>query len=184
MLCHPLGLFSLMINKNSIYVIQKLLEVLPPSSIEPLVSHILSNFVKLSLDCYGCRVVQTLLNSCALKKNRVYEMFTNANTALVLSTDRYGTYVAQACLSHMIGDLSALCTLVTSLLGHMSVIGKTQSGSYFLQRLADILITHYKDSDVTGVFVEEVLTNMSQLIAVECGSRYILFRSQQYVLIC
>ena len=47
MLSHPFGLFSFMINKNSSYVIQKLLEVLPPSSIEPLVSVILANFVKL-----------------------------------------------------------------------------------------------------------------------------------------
>ena len=99
------------------------------------------------------------------------EVFANANTALVLATDSYGTYVAQACLPHMIDQLSALCTLVNSLLGQVSVIGMTQSGSYFLQRLAGILAAHHKDSDITAVLVEEVMTNMSQLIAVECGSR-------------
>ena len=99
------------------------------------------------------------------------DVLANVNVGLVLATDRYGTYVAQACLPHMIDQLSALCTLVTSLLGQVSVIGMTQSGSYFLQRLAGILAAHHKDSDITAVLVEEVLANMSQLITVECGSR-------------
>ena len=171
LLKHPQGLFSLMINKNSSGVIQKLIEIFPSSCVIPLKSVILANFVKLSLDCYGCHVVQSFLNHCQIDKREVGSVLTKANTALVLATDVYGTFVAQACLPHMADNLESLCTLTISIHGHISVMGKTQSRSFFLQRLATILSTHYINSDVAFVLLEEILINLPQLIEVEWGSR-------------
>merc|ERR1719420_1410612 len=96
-----------------------------------------------------------------------------SKTLLTLVTDRHGTYVAQACLAHITPSPDTLMSLVNALLGHTAMLGKHQSGTFFLQRLVGILCTHYPGSATTCLLQEDILANIAQLIITEPGSRLI-----------
>ena len=94
-------------------------------------------------------------------------------TLLTLATDRNGTYVAQACLSHLTPHTTDLLSLVNAVLGNSVKLGQHQCGTFFLQRLVGILCTHYPGSAVTCLLLEDILANMAQVVTTEPGSRYV-----------
>ena len=90
------GAMSLMTGSKSSYVIQKLISVLPSSELGELTQVILDNFVALSLDKVGCRVVQFLLEfSSSDQQTLITRCLAEARTLVKLATSPHGTYVAQ-----------------------------------------------------------------------------------------
>merc|ERR1711942_85631 len=169
------GLLSLMTSLKSSYVIQKLITVLPPENLKPVLNIVLANFTHLSIDSAGCRVVQSLLEFSSPDQQRsMTSLLCTSKTLLTLVTDRHGTYVAQACLPHITPSPTTLLAMVNALLGNTVMLGKHQCGTFFLQRLVGILCTHYPGSATTCLLQEDILANIAQLIITEPGSRYVI----------
>jgi len=165
---------SLMTSSKSSYVIQKLITVLPCTNLQPIFAIVQANFTHLSLDSAGCRVVQTLLEFCSPEQQRsLTNLLCAGKTLLTLATDRNGTYVAQACLSHLTPHTTDLLSLVNAVLGNTVKLGQHQCGTFFLQRLVGILSTHYPGSAVTSFLQEDILANIAQVVTTEPGSRLV-----------
>jgi len=168
------GPLSLMTSPKSSYVFQKLITVLPSPQLQPLLSLVLTYFTQLSLDSSGCRVVQSLLEFSSPDQQRtITSLLCNTKTLLTLAADRHGTYVAQACLPHLTPSPTALLDLVNCLLDHTAMLGQHQCGTFFLQRLVGVLSTHYPGSAAACLLQEDILSNLSQLVITEPGSRLV-----------
>merc|ERR1719508_156457 len=168
------GPLSLMTSPKSSYVIQKLITVLPCSQLQPLLSVILSNFTHLSMDSSGCRVVQSMLEFSSPDQRRsITSLLCNTKTLLTLAGDRHGTYVAQACLPHLTPCLTSLLALVNSILGYTATLGQHPCGTFFMQRLVGVLVTHYPGSGAACLLQEDILSSLSQLVITEAGSRLV-----------
>ena len=120
----------------------------------------------------GCRVVQSLLEFSSPDQQRaITSLLCTSNTLLTLAADRHGTYVAQACLPHLTPSPTALLDLVNAVLGHTTMLGQHQCGTFFLQRLVGILSTHYPGSSASCLLQEDILGSLAQLVITEPGSR-------------
>ena len=161
-----------MTSSKSSQVMQKLITVLPHTQLQPLLSIVLANFTQLSLDSAGCRVVQSLLEFSSPDQQRaITSLLCTSNTLLTLAADRHGTYVAQACLPHLTPSPTALLALVNAVLGHTTMLGQHECGTFFLQRLVGILSTHYPGSAATCLLQEDMLASLAQLVITQPGSR-------------
>ena len=81
----------------STYVVQKLISVLPPALLDPVVSEVVRNFTKLSVDSTGCRLVQSLLEVASpAQQQLISALLCRKENILVLASDTNGTFVAQA----------------------------------------------------------------------------------------
>ena len=168
------GPLSLMTSPKSSYVIQKLITVLPSPQLQPILSVILSNFTHLSMDSSGCRVVQSMLEFSSPDQRRsITSLICNTKTLLTLAGDRHGTYVAQACLPHLTPSPTSLLALVNSILGYTATLGQHQCGTFFMQRLAGVLTTHYPGSGAACLLQEDILASLPQLVTTEAGSRLV-----------
>ena len=83
---------------NANHVMQKFIEVLPSSFAEFIVEAIATPFsntiARLSLHCYGCRVVQRIISRCNIEqKERVLDGVIAAVGEMI--TDQFGNYVIQ-----------------------------------------------------------------------------------------
>jgi hypothetical protein len=98
----PAGkIIELCIDVNANHVMQKLIEVLPTECVEFLVEQIAAPYTntvaRLSVHCYGCRVIQRVLSRCDLaQKGRVLDAICGAVGELVF--DQFGNYVIQHAL--------------------------------------------------------------------------------------
>lgn len=87
---------SLITGPSSSYVVQKLISVLPSSDLEAIHEVILTNFLELSLDRSGCRIVQIMLEfSNESQQRQLTSMLCNPSIVMALACDASGTYVAQ-----------------------------------------------------------------------------------------
>ena len=87
---------TLMTGTVSTFVVQKLISVLSPALLEPLVNEVIQNFTRLSLDSVGCRVVQSLLQAASPHhQNRIAALLGHQKVLLTLAADKNGTFVAQ-----------------------------------------------------------------------------------------
>ena len=127
----------------------------------------------MSVDISGCRVVQGLMEfSSTEQKRTILDMLCNPETLEALVCDSHGTYVAQACLPHLVQETVSLFDLVKCLFGRVTRIATNINGTFFLQRLIGILATHFPTHGYTCILQEEIFINLSQIIITEPGSRY------------
>ena len=90
---------SLITGPSSSFVIQKLISVLPSADLDAIHEVILTNFLELSLDKSGCRIVQIMLEfSNENQQRQLTSMLCNPNIVMALACDSSGTYVAQVSL--------------------------------------------------------------------------------------
>ena len=82
---------------------------------------------------------------------------------LELVDDRNGTFVAQACLGHL-HQPATLLTIVTSLHGKVGHLGCTQHGTFFLQRLVEVL---GPGTEAAMLLHEDILANINILVISE-----------------
>ena len=91
--------YKLMTGSVSTYVLQKLITMLPGPLLEPLITEVEENFLKLCLDSVGCRLVQVLLeNSSEDQQLRLLSLLSQPEVLLSLATSPSGTFVAQVSL--------------------------------------------------------------------------------------
>ena len=87
---------TLMTGTVSTFVVQKLISVLSPDLLEPLVNEVIQNFTRLSLDSVGCRVVQSLLQAASPDQQMsIAVLLGHQKVLLTLAADKNGTFVAQ-----------------------------------------------------------------------------------------
>ena len=93
---------TLMTGTVSTFVVQKLISVLSPALLEPLVNEVIQNFTPLSLDGVGCRVVQSLLQAASPhQQERIAALLGHQKVLLTLAADKNGTFVAQVKILEM-----------------------------------------------------------------------------------
>ena len=99
--------YKLMTGSVSTYVLQKLITMLPTALLEPLITEVLENFLRLCLDSVGCRVVQVLLeNSSRDQQLCLLSLLSQPEILLTLATHPSGTFVAQ--VSRYLSSVSGL----------------------------------------------------------------------------
>ena len=88
------------------------------------------------------------------------------STLLELVENRNGTFVAQACLSHLAPHPASLLAMVIAVQGKTGQLGCTQEGTFFLQRLVEVL---GQSKGVAFLLQEDILTNIDLLATNEVG---------------
>ena len=73
------------------------------------------------------------------------------------------TNLLQVCLSHLASDQVMLESLAVSLLGNISGLASTQPGSYFLQKLVNILGTRHSASEALHILTDEMIRDLVQV---------------------
>ena len=113
----------------------------------------------------GCRVVQSLIENLSSEQCRLLtQQLEDPSTLLYLVSDQCGTFVAQTCLTRLSKQPAALLVIVTSLQGKVGELGCTQHGTFFLQKLVEVL------GGKTGpayLLHEDILLNISTLVMSE-----------------
>ena len=90
---NPLGVMS---HSTATFVVQKLMEMCEPSSLEMYMSIVEKYFLALSVHLAGCRVVQKCLALANYEQNtRIGLMLENCRILFRLLRNKNGTYVAQ-----------------------------------------------------------------------------------------
>ena len=84
--------------------------------------------------------------------------------------DKFGTFVAQACLGHMSPEPSAPRKIVKALRGRVGLLGSSQQGTFFLQRLLEVLEGLENAEMATCYLHEEVLCSIDVLAFSEVTS--------------
>ena len=113
----------------------------------------------------GCRVVQSLMEFCSSEQHRlVTGQLEDPSTLLSLVCDQCGTWVAQACLARLSNQPPTLLAIVTSLQGKTGQVGCTQQGTFFLQKLVEVL---GGEAGPAYLLHEDILINISTLIISE-----------------
>jgi len=172
-LLHHSDPVSLMVGQSSCFVIQKLILVLPSSDLTSLHDAIMLNFLRLSQDKIGCRVVQYYIeHSNDTHQMELCSLLCKKPTLLSLVCDSHGTYVAQSFLPYCCKFPNNLNNLLSSVLGSTREIGTNQHGTYFLQGLVCFL---NECPEFVGVhlFHEDVFNNFNSLVTTEPGSRFL-----------
>jgi hypothetical protein len=118
-------------------------------------------------------VVQSLLESCSPEQHLLLTRhLEDPATLLELVGDKFGTFVAQACLAHLSKHPAALLAIVTGLQGKAGRLGCTQHGTFFLQRLVEVL-----GGEVGPAYLlhEDILGSLSMLIVSEVSPPFLSF---------
>jgi pumilio RNA-binding family len=86
---------------NANHVMQKLIELLPSQYLQPICDALTLPFTntvaRLSIHCYGCRVVQRILSRCDIAQKGKILDFVVSNVCEMI-TDQFGNYVVQHAL--------------------------------------------------------------------------------------
>jgi len=78
--------------------------------------------------------------------------------------------VAQACLARLTDQSPALHSIVTSLQGKAGQLGSTQQGTFFLQKLVEVL---GGETGPAYLLQEDILVNIGTLCMSEAGTRLV-----------
>ena len=163
---------SILTGASSSFVIQKLVSVLPSSDLAPLHNILASNFIRLSLDKFGCRLVQFYLEYCSEEQQiLIANQICCQSTIKALACDSNGTFVAQSCLPHLMKYPDQVQALVQAVLGCTVELGSHHHGTYFMQCLVTSLAGQQVTSVCQQMLYEDIMSNMSVLAVTEPGSR-------------
>merc|ERR1719319_115616 len=131
---------TLMTMRERSEALQRLIPLLAPPDLQPLVAASRDNLRALAADSSGTRVVQALLEyTTGEQRQQLVRLLGVPATILLLATDRFGTYVAQAGLGHLAANAPALLAIVRALKGKTGQLGCTPHGTFFLQRLVEVV---------------------------------------------
>ena len=87
-----------------------------------------------------------------------------------LAMDKFGTFVAQESLNHMVQTPGAVLEVVKAIRGKMNQLGSNLHASFFLQKLLAVA----KGEASTFLLQEEILANIRSLAFSEVGLGYTL----------
>merc|ERR1719154_39021 len=153
--------FRMMTNPVSCFLVQKLigfLYILPKHQQSALLDPIKSNFSRLSVNAYGYHVVQTAITHLGPEQREQFILeLENYVVLLSLLKSKYGTFVAQSCLPHLMPR--TVTSLVNSLLGHLVELGCNTQASFFLQAF----LTQWGHSKTLDLLAEDILHHLRPL---------------------
>jgi len=163
---------ALMTTRETSVTLQELVPLLPASALQPLFDGASDNFEMVSTHPSGCRVIQVLL-----KSNCSSDQLDQLNCHLIdepaslirLAMDKFGTFVAQESLNHMVKTPGAVLGVVKAIRGKMSQLGSNLHASFFLQKLLEVA----RGEASTFLLQEEILVNIRLLAFSEAGSRLV-----------
>jgi len=151
-----------MTNPVACFLVQKLLGylyILPQSQQDEFLAQIRLNFFKLSLSAYGYHVVKTAINHLGLEERDALILeLENKTMLLSLLKNKYGTFVAQACVPYF--QPRTVTYLVNNLLGHVVELSCHPSATFFIQQF----LAQWGQSSILDMFEEDILRHMPDLV--------------------
>merc|ERR1712181_53662 len=163
---------ALMGTRETSVTLQELVPLLPSSALQPLFAGASDNFEMVSTHPSGCRVIQVLLksNSSSDQLDQLTCRLVDEPASLIrLAMDKFGTFVAQESLNHMVKTPGAVLGVVKPIRAKMSQLGSNLHASFFLQKLLDVA----RGEASTFLLQEEILANIRLLAFSEAGSRLV-----------
>ena len=113
-------------------------------------------------------MVQTLIEFCSPEqRGQLAQHLEDPATLRHLVGDKFGTFVAQACLGHVSPESSAPRRMVKALRGRVGLLGCSQHGTFFLQRLIELLSSRENAEMASCYLHEEVLSSIDVLALSE-----------------
>merc|ERR1740139_1192726 len=104
-----------------------------------MVQVIADNFTFLSLNPYGCHVVQKALTVSPNPQMMVIQL-ENYRDLMSMLHSAHGTYVAQACLPFLPPRTKTF--IILAVRGQVVDLGRNQHGTYFLQKMVNLGSSH------------------------------------------
>merc|ERR1719234_635016 len=163
---------ALMTTRETSVTLQELVPHLPSNALQPLFDGASDNFEMVSTHPSGCRVIQVLLKSnCSIEQldQLTCSLVDEPANLIRLAMDKFGTFVAQESLNHMVKTPGAVLEVVKALRGKMNQLGSNLHASFFLQKLLDV----ERGEASTFLLQEEILANLRLLAFSEAGSRLV-----------
>merc|ERR1719186_1980958 len=161
----------MMTNPVSCYLVKKLLGylyILPKSQQSELLDPIMSNFTRLSLSAYGYHVVETAITILGPEQREFFILeLENKVTLLSLLKNKYGTFVAQACVPHLLPR--TVTALVNSLLGHVVELGCNYFATFFIQQF----LAKWGQSTTLNLLAEDILCHLRPMVHHPHGTRVV-----------
>jgi len=152
----------MMTNPVACFLVQKIvgyLYILPQSQQVDLLAQIRCNFPKLSLSAYGYHVVKAAINHLGLEEREELLLeLENKTMLLSLLKNKYGTFVAQACVPYL--QARTVTYLVNNLLGHVVELSCHPSATFFIQQF----LSQWGQSSILDMIEEDILRHMRDLI--------------------
>merc|ERR1719186_2203884 len=146
---------SAMTHPKACFVVQKLLDVSDLTALGQIVQVVAQNFSHLSLNQFGCHVVQKAL-SVAPNPSVLVIQLEKYHVLMNLLHSPHGTHVAQACIPLLPPRTKAF--IVNVVRGQVVNIGRNQHGTYFLQKMVD---GNSMDGTGVNIIVEEILLHVA-----------------------
>jgi len=151
----------MMTNPVACFLVQKIVGysyILPNSQQVDLFAQIRSNFSKLSISAYGYHVVKAAINHLGLEEREELLLeLENKTMLLSLLKNKYGTFVAQACVPYL--QTRTVTYLVNNLLGHVVELSCHPSATYFIQQF----LAQWGQSSILDMLEEDILRHMCDL---------------------
>ena len=164
---------ALMTTRETSVALQELVPLLPANTLQPLFDGASDNFEMVSTHPSGCRVVQALLKSNG-NGHQLHQLTCHLEeepaSLIKLAMDKFGTFVAQESLNHMVQTPGAVLEVVKAIRGKMNQLGSNLHASFFLQKLLAVA----KGEASTFLLQEEILANIHSLAFSEVGLGYTL----------
>lgn len=158
----------MMTNPVACFMVQKLVSLYPMFSSalkSDFIDIIAKDFSSLSLSPYGYHVLLTTFDKIdSMQQDMFVQKLENSVLLFSLIKSKYGSFVAQALLSHL--KPRTIISLNNSLLGHSVHLGCHPSATYFVQRF---LAKWGHDSNV-DFLVEHILRHIRPLVHNEHGT--------------
>jgi len=163
---------ALMTTRETSVALQELVPLLPANALQPLFDGASDNFEMVSTHPSGCRVIQALLKSngnCHQLDQLTCHLEEEPASLIKLAMDKFGTFVAQESLNHMVKTPGAVLGVVKAIQGKMSLLGSNLHASFFLQKLLAVA----RGEASNFLLQEEILANIRLLAFSEAGSRLV-----------
>ena len=167
---------ALMTTRETSVTLQELVPLLPADMLQPLFDGASDNFEMVSTHPSGCRVIQVLLKSnCSSDQLDQLTCHLEDDSAglIRLAMDKFGTFVAQESLNHMMKTPGAVLGVVKAIRGKMSQLGSNLHASFFLQKLLEVAWGEAS----TFLLQEEILANIRLLAFSEVRFTPVVMRA-------
>ena len=156
---------ALMTTRETSLALQDLVPLLPSIALQPLVDAASDNFDMVATHPSGCRIIQVLLKSNCnrVQLDQLTSRPREEPAALIkLAMDKFGTYVAQESLPHVV-ESTAVLSLVKTIRESIGQLGSNLHGSFFLQKFLEVA----SGKGTYFILQEEILANIRLLVFTE-----------------
>ncbi|XP_074295062.1 pumilio homolog 3-like [Silene latifolia] len=137
-------------DQNGNHVIQKCIECVPEEHIQFIVESFFDQVVTLSTHCYGCRVIQRVLEHCKDPITQSKVMDEVLGSVSMLAQDQYGNYVIQHVLEH--GKPHERTAIIKELAGKIVIMSQQKFASNVVEKCLT-----FGDAEEREILMNEML---------------------------